>query len=66
MFASIQDLQLYTFYNQHQSQSGTVHPLNNLFQGAQGAWATCAQKDHPAGSHKSWRKYENDTAINMT
>lgn len=47
------DLQRCTFYNQHQNQSGTAHPLNNLFRGAQEAWATCVQKDHPGGNHKS-------------
>lgn len=58
-------LQQCTFYNQHQNQSGTVHPLNNLFQGAQEAWATYVQRDHPASSHRSWGSNKNNKDINV-
>lgn len=50
--------QLCTSYNRHQNQSGTAHPLNNLFRAAQEAWATCAQRDHPEGSRRSWGEGE--------
>lgn len=44
---------LCTSCNRHQNQSGTAHPLNNLFRAAQEAWATCARRDHPEGSRRS-------------
>lgn len=49
-------LQRCTFYNRRQNQSGTARPWSNLSQGAPAASATCVRRDHPADSHRSWKK----------
>lgn len=47
--------QLCMFCSPHRNQSGIAHPLSNWFLAAPAALATCAQRDHPRGSHRSCR-----------
>lgn len=65
-YTAMKDLLQCTFYNQRQNQSGTARPLNNLFQGAREAWATCVQRDHPADSRTSWGIGKNNNVVNVT
>lgn len=59
-------LQRCTFYNRRQNQSGTARPWSNLSQGVPAASATCAQRDHPAGSHRSWGKKKKKKRVNQS